>query len=337
MVEKFSSAVPLPLGASPRTEQCRKIVFHDAEDIVIEAFDKSGHGPPTKKFRMSHNPDAYSDFCQRLKLFITKNPGLVTTTLSNIFTMRLVGNKTHGDLAEIAIAEFINQFMYDFRSLHVGKDLFRAKSSEEDITITNEISDESFPVSLKAYGNGPLQLSTDKSSVMFPRLKQEGSSLIKGKELQSILTDTAFTAFDKINVLPLIYDEKNKRCNIMVFDYVRAIQQTDRIILIPPEGRRKHPVFCFQDRDGQYICEVRYGNARANALQRGLWTHTVRAERLFDSVTSGWIDYSMNPVLVQLFSHALVCTTNGHEQALKKVKEDIEVLKRKMGDNTDAV
>ncbi len=71
--------------------------------------------------------EAYKDFTQRLKLLIRKNPQLITVTLSNIFTMRLVGNKTHGDLAEIAIAEFINQYMYDFRSIRVGKDLFRAR------------------------------------------------------------------------------------------------------------------------------------------------------------------------------------------------------------------
>jgi hypothetical protein len=100
---------------------------------------------------------AYKDFTQRLKLLIGKNPRLITTTLSNIFTMRLVGNKTHGDLAEIAIAEFINQYMYDFKSIHVGKDLFRAKQSEEDIKIINEVTEAEFSVSLKAYGDGPLQ------------------------------------------------------------------------------------------------------------------------------------------------------------------------------------
>jgi hypothetical protein len=52
---------------------------------------------------------SYQDFTTRLKLLISKNPHLITTTLSNIFTMRLIGNKMHGDLAEIAIAEFINQ------------------------------------------------------------------------------------------------------------------------------------------------------------------------------------------------------------------------------------
>jgi hypothetical protein len=60
-----------------------------------------------------------------LKRLIRKHPELIVTTLSNILTMRLIGNKTHGDLAEIEIAEFINQYMYDFRSIHVGKDLLR--------------------------------------------------------------------------------------------------------------------------------------------------------------------------------------------------------------------
>src|SRR3990172_4198789 len=107
----------------------------------------------------SHEP--YKDFTMRLKVLVSKHPDLITTTLSNIFTMRLIGNKTHGDLAEIAISEFINQYMYDFRSKHVGKDLYRAKSREEDIKIMNEVTKAEFPVSLKAYGDGPLQLSTD--------------------------------------------------------------------------------------------------------------------------------------------------------------------------------
>ena len=63
---------------------------------------------------------AYRNFTKRLKLLISKNPQLIKTTLSNIFTMRILGNKTHGDLAEIAVPEFINQYMYDFRSIHVG-------------------------------------------------------------------------------------------------------------------------------------------------------------------------------------------------------------------------
>ena len=103
--------------------------------------------------------DHYKDFTARLKLLIGKRPDLTTTTLSNIFTMRLIGNKTHGDLAEIAIAEFINQYMYDSRSVHVGKDLYRAKSREEDITIINEIDETEFPVRLKAYPQSTEEMS----------------------------------------------------------------------------------------------------------------------------------------------------------------------------------
>ena len=278
-----------------------------------------------------NNLNPYKDFTNRLKLLVSKNPSLITTTLSNIFTMRLIGNKTHGDLAEIAIAEFINQYMYDFRSVHVGKDLYRAKSKEEDITIINEITESEFPVSLKAYGDGPLQLSTDKNFRMFPRLEREGRKVITRQAAQAVLEDPAFAEFGSINVLPLIYDEKNSRCNILVFDYERASSEVGRIEKIESGGGRRHPVYRFFNSEGDYICEVRYGDAAANALQRGLWTHTKNGLQYFDSITGGWIDYSHNQVLVELFSHALVSSVTGHEAALDEVKEDIARLKRMSG------
>jgi hypothetical protein len=274
---------------------------------------------------------AYKDFTARLKLLVSKHPALITTTLSNIFTMRLIGNKTHGDLAEIAIAEFINQYMYDFRSIHVGKDLYRAKSQEEDIKIINEITKAEFPVSLKAYGDGPLQLSTDKTSSMFPRLQREGAEISGTANLKAIFDDPAFQAFTTINVLPLIYDEKAQQCNILVFDHTRARDATTRIAFESSGRGRKHPVYRFFDAEDAYICEVRYGDAAANALQRGLWTHTKNGLRYFDSITGGWIDYSHNKVLVKLFSHALVSSESGHASALEKIKEDIAVLKERAG------
>jgi len=282
--------------------------------------------------RVSMNSvDPYKDFTNRLKLLISKHPNLIVTTLSNIFTMRLIGNKTHGDLAEIAIAEFVNQYMYDFCSVHVGKDLYRAKSQEEDITIINEITKVKFPVSLKAYGDGPLQLSTDKNFRMFPRLEQEGDA-IRGKDaVQVVLQDPAFADFRKINVLSLIYDEENQRCNILVFDYDRAITDTASIIREEGTQGRKYPVYRFYNSDGDYICEVRYGDAAANALQRGLWTHTRNALKYFDSITSGWISYSHNLILVKLFSHALVSSQTGHKIALENIREDITRMKRESG------
>ena len=273
----------------------------------------------------------YQDFTERLKLLIQKHPMLIITTLSNIFTMRLIGNKTHGDLAEIAIAEFINQYMYDFKSLHVGKDLYRAKSQEEDITIINEITKQTFPVSLKAYGDGPLQLSTDKNFKMYPRLEKEGSVIDNLDVIAYILADDAFSVFKNTNVLPLIYDEKKQKCNILVFDYIKALTST---VLIKKEDAgkgRKHPVYKFYDKFNQYICEVRYGGKDANALQRGLWTHTKQGLPYFNSLTNGWIDYSHNHVLVKLFSYALISSEFGHQEASFQLQADIVKLKTASG------
>lgn len=271
----------------------------------------------------------YKEFAIRFKLLISKNPHLITTTLSNIFTMRLIGNKTHGDLAEIAIAEFINQYMYDFKSIHVGKDLYRAKEHEEDIKIINEVTKVEFPLSLKAYGDGPLQLSTDKNFLMFPKLQEMGK-LIEGKEAISALwADPVFAEFSSLNVLPLIYNEKKQCCNVLVFDHERAKQEIRKVVYEDAGNGRKHPVFRFYDGDGDYVCEVRYGSGTANALQRGLWTHTKNGLKYFDSVTDGWITYAHNFVLVKLFSHALIATSVGHETALVELKKDIEIQKQK--------
>jgi hypothetical protein len=272
--------------------------------------------------------DSFEDFIKRLRLLISKNPALITTTLSNIFTMRLIGNKTHGDMAEIGIAEFINQFMYDFKSTHVGKDLFRAKEHEEDIQVVNEITKQEFPVSLKAYGDGPLQLSTDKNSEMFNTLSKHGHRIEGKATIGKILDSSAFSDFWRINVLPLIYNEKKQLCNILVFSYKKARDEVSTITYQEEGHGRTHPVFRFFDAGAKYICEVRYGGKAANPLQRGLWTHTKNALPYFESVTDGWISYSHNHVLVKLFSHALVSTIRGHESALQRLIEDIEKQKK---------
>lgn len=275
--------------------------------------------------------EAYKDFTKRFGLFIKKHPTLITMTLSNIFTMRLIGNKTHGDLAEIAISEFINQYMYDFKSIHVGKDLYRAKSKEEDITVENEVTNEKFPISLKAYGDGPLQLSTDKNFQMYPLLETHGDLIDNVEDIKNLFAHVAFSSFSDINVLPLIYDEKKQRCNILVFDAELARNSTVAIKKESEGSGRKHPVYRFFDKDNRYICEVRYGGANANALQRGLWTNTKNALPYFNSVTNGWIDYSHNHILVHLFSHALISSSKGHEIALAEIKQDILRLKQESG------
>lgn len=280
---------------------------------------------------------SYKDFQERFKLLATKHPKWIINTLSNIFTMRLIGNKTHGDLAEIGIAEFIHQFMYDFDSRHVGKDLFRAKEHEEDIIIINEITKIEIPVSLKAYGDGPLQLSTDKDSLMFPKLKNYGPIIDNQETIHEIFSSEEFANLNTVNVMPLIYRESDMECNIMVYDFEKMQQNTAKILyidkghkfdtksqsIIPAKGR-SHPIYLFIDHEGNYICEVRYGNAAANALQRGLWTHTIHALPYFNSLTNGWISYSHNLTLVELFRLALNSTEKGHKAANALLQQDID-------------
>jgi hypothetical protein len=281
---------------------------------------------------MTEAEDLYLDFTARLSLLISSHPQLIVTTLSNVFTMRLIGNKTHGDLAEVAISEFINQFMYDFESKHVGKDLFRSKQLEEDILVKSLVTGRELPISLKAYGAGPLQLSTDKEATMFSHLeKLEIDKVTDPDIIEQVFDDVAFKGFSGINVLPLIYDEKQKKCNILVFDSRKAKASTSQIIKVSEGRGRRHPVWRFETADGQYICEVRYGDASANALQRGLWTHTKNALVFFRSVTNGWIDYSHNLILTELLAKALNASQAGHVAALKKIDDDLVRIKQQEG------
>ena len=283
--------------------------------------------------------DEFLEFGNKFTDFTKKNKDIVINSLSNIFSMRLIGNKTHGDLAEIGLCEFINQFMDDYTSKHVGKEMFRGKEHEEDISIFNNNSKEKTLISLKAYGLGPLQLLTDSSQKLFPYLKSLGKDITK--DINEVFKSSAFKDFKETHTMPLIYNEKKQKktgrivdceCNIMIFNKIKAAEHTCRILYIDKgekydkttqtvlEGKqRKHPVFIFLDKDGDYIFEVRYGGASNNALQRGLWTHTKNAENYFDSLTDGWIPYSHNEDLVKLFRLALNSTTEVH----KKINQNL--------------
>ena len=281
----------------------------------------------------------FKKFQSHFKILAKKRPFLIENTLSNIFTMRLIGNKTHGDMAEIGIAEFIHQFMYDFDSRHVGKDLYRAKEHEEDIVIIDEETKSELPISLKAYGDGPLQLSTDKEFKLFPKLRSYGNEITDKEIIDEIFRSEEFNSLGFINVMPLIYREKTKECNIVVFDFDKMKTSTSKIVFVDKgcaydekccsvvkRKGRSHPVYMFIDDEGKYICEVRYGNAEANALQRGFWTHTQKAVAYFESLTNGWISYRHNLTLVQLFRLALNSTENGHRSANGVLQKDIENL-----------
>lgn len=281
----------------------------------------------------------YKDFQEDFKRLYQARPDLIINTLSNIFTMRLIGNKTHGDMAEIGIAEFIHQFMYNYDCKHVGKDLFRAKEHEEDIVVIDKVTKTEIPISLKAYGDGPLQLSTDKEAKMFPELLKYGEDIKDPETILEIFSSEAFAGLSHVNVMPLIYRESAMECNIMVFDFDAVVQNTRRILYVPAKKkydfdskglidyrRRKFPIYVFIDEYGKYICEVRYGDAEANALQRGFWTHTVNASSYFNSLTDGWISYEHNDTLVQLLRLALNACKKGHEDACAILQKNIDFI-----------
>jgi len=78
---------------------------------------------------------------------------------------------------------------------------------------------------------------------------------------------------------------------------------------------RKHPIYKFTTETGQYIFEVRYGGVAANALQRGLWTHTLHASSFIRSLT-GRMDYEINQPLLDLMAKILVAPKSTHEEML---------------------
>lgn len=267
----------------------------------------------------------YNKFLNDFEEFGKANKPLIKQSMSNVFSMRLIGNKTHGDLAEVALAQLIDDHMEDYSAKHVGKDLFRAKSAEEDIEVTTP-SGALIPISLKAYGIGPLQLSTNKECTMFPmlvdyfnRFSPEGGIVKKPVDVKGILADPIFSDFHRINVFPLIYDEKKMKYNIMVFDARKAYKEATSIQYVKGEGRRKHAVFKFLGQKDDYIFEVRYGDQTANALQRGLWTHTKNASTYFRSLT-GWLDYTTNTDLVKLVGKLLIKEQKVHTKILNDLR-----------------
>lgn len=253
---------------------------------------------------------------------------VIHDVLANVFSMRIIGNKTHGDLAEIALTEYINQHVDGFSAKHTGKEKFRAKESEEDIRVKNLKTSDDVPISIKTYGSGPLQLSTNKDSSMFSFLQGHvGEREINDKvEIKKILSQSCFADFSEVNVLPLIYNESKMSFKVIVFDLKKAYKSVEHVNFIAPRtlGKKKtFPIYKFYDKDKNYIFEIRYGDAKANALQRGMWTHTENAKPFFRELLSG--TYSINEPLINLVSKILAAPKAKHEEILKlfpKSKED---------------
>ncbi|NBV29239.1 hypothetical protein EBS02_09550 [bacterium] len=146
-------------------------------------------------------------------------------------------------------------------------------------------------------------------------------------QIQGPLKFESFKNLANQNILSLIYKENNDECNMMIFDVKKAISEVKFITKEETSGNRKHPVYKFLDAGRNYIFEVRYGGSKANALQRGVWTHTKHADGYFRSLTDGWVSYNKSEELLELMGKVLVSSNNSHKKILDILNEDILNLK----------
>jgi hypothetical protein len=267
----------------------------------------------------------------RLAAVRAENQLMFDAPFVNALSMREFGNKTHGDMLEIAFVELINSELFpDINARHVGKERYRADGAEEDVLAWFvQTPEDGLDLSLKAYGSGDLQLATNSSgsmSLLLTRLVGDDpnvSTTVDQDLIVRILESAPFAEFrENTNTLAAIYTEQEfniaslreladfntdgmgkrelqsrlaqqgiepltRSFQIMSFNTAVAFDAVVQIRYELGEGGRgiPRPRWRFYDIDGVRIMEVRYGRAGANALQRGLWTHTVNANEYFRIVT----------------------------------------------------
>lgn len=136
-------------------------------------------------------------------------------------------------------------------------------------------------LSLKCYGEGPLQLNTNSNSSL---INECLSHVVNGVETSqnlplTILESEAFSSLRLSNekILAVIYNETDFTYSVILIDINDLLNKVNKIIYTPKIKKQNsftYEIVKFYDKDDKYIFEVRYGKKNANALQRGLWTKT---------------------------------------------------------------
>jgi hypothetical protein len=161
-------------------------------------------------------------------------------------------------------------------------DLLMSKISKIDIE----------SLSLKCYGEGPLQLSTNPTSSLIDACLYYVSDGIKTNQNLplSILESDAFISLrlSSEKILAVVYNELALTYSITLIDIDDILSNVSKIIYTPKIKRENsftYEIVKFYDNNDQYLFEVRYGKKDANALQRGLWTKTSgRENKSFDYI-----------------------------------------------------
>ena len=109
-------------------------------------------------------------------------------------------------------------------------------------------------------------------------------------------------------------------CNIMIYNFDLIKSKINKIEKILPHGVRKYPIYKFMDDKDNYLFEVRYGGKDANALQRGIWTHTKHANSYFTSISNGEINYKIRDNLINLLSYLMIATNDEINKTWEELK-----------------
>lgn len=249
-------------------------------------------------------------FFVELEKSFKKNPRS-KAFFNSIFSFREFGNKTHGDMAEVLLDHYVNKYVARFKSKHIGKEKFRSKESEEDLKIQEKSTGEKFSLSIKNYGDkGPLQIRTDKDNRLFNKLEEIHKNLgrVDKRDILPLLKDLL-----NIHVLCFLYDERRKLFRVCVIKTSAMVRKSKQIRKVK---KIKHYRYEFLDTNGDYMFEVRYGGATANALQRGIWTHTSKAKGILDTIHSG--NYVVNKKFLTAVKELSLLKDSELEKFLKK-------------------
>lgn len=213
-----------------------------------------------------------------------KNREEIREALKRVLLLKGESNKSHGDFFEIAFFSFIRKYVSPIVAKHTGKEDYRSKTGDENdiILAANEkyypTVKDIFPLSVKAGYENNLQVRTDINTYAFNYCEQHRKAgLISANpvELNSLPKDTNFESLFNKMILHLHTNDKKLLYSVYFMD-LQSIRKRIKFIKYVNKQKNgkllKHPVYICEDKDGNYLCEIRYGNGVANALQRGIWT-----------------------------------------------------------------
>ncbi|MFW6047576.1 MAG: hypothetical protein ACOCP4_07330 [Candidatus Woesearchaeota archaeon] len=234
---------------------------------------------------------AFKDLSEDNKIWLDK-------IISRVMDFRKTGVATAGYLMEPAIANFISEIT-GYQCRQIGKEWYRNSSENEDDIVVfavgtadsqiNEIIEnrdftKMIGLSLKTYGEGDLQVSTNKSNSLRLDCEKFGERKLDKKEISTLKNKKSFNNFKALNTIQILYQEPNGRkivdysYRVTAFNTFKACEDIEHIEFIM---RKKYGIYRFFNSNKDFMFDIRYGGKSANALQRGVWTQTKKVSNKY--------------------------------------------------------